>query len=220
MAAENKSLPDRLRAGPPFDCMTAEELHRVARTVEAVSLRRGKALYYQGDRPGRCWLLLEGRVRGVMYRSDETTVELGLLAAGDWLGLAELLLEAPCLNDAVAVETSGLAAFTRAAFERLLSLPGMRQFFLRDVARRYYMMHSRVELVTALDRLVRLLVDRCDQAGGASVSATQEEIAEAIGSSRETVNRHLGRLEAQGLIRVGRGEVQIVDADALRRLAE
>jgi CRP-like cAMP-binding protein len=213
-------MSDSLRARPPFDRMAAEEVHRIARTVEAVALRRGKALYYQGDRPGRCWLLLEGRVRGVMYRSDETTVELGVSEAGDWLGMAELLLDAPCLNDALASETTELAAFSRAAFERLLSLPGMRQFFLRDVARRYYTMHSRVELATPLDRLVRVLVDRYDQAGGASVRATQDELAEATGSSRETVNRHLGRLAAQGLVAVGRGEVRIVDIDALRRLAE
>jgi DNA-binding GntR family transcriptional regulator len=47
---------------------------------------------------------------------------------------------------------------------------------------------------------------------------TQEQIAEAIGASRETVNRHLGRLEADGLIKAGRGSITIVDGEALQRL--
>jgi CRP/FNR family transcriptional regulator len=83
------------------------------------------------------------------------------VGSGEWLGMAELLLDAPCLCDVLA-----------------------------------------------------------EEGGSAAVSATQEELAEAIGASRETVNRHLGRLEAQGLLRVGRGAVEILDADSLRRLAE
>jgi CRP-like cAMP-binding protein len=219
MAGEGFRPADRLRAWPPFDRMPEGELRRVARSVEVSTLRRGKALYYQGDRPGRCWLLLEGHVRGVMYRSDETTVELGVWTPGEWLAMPELLLDAPCLCDALAEEGVTLAVFVRAAFEQLLAASGMWRHFMLELARRTYALHSRIELVTPLDRLVRLLVER-STAGTAGVSATQEELAEAIGASRETVNRHLGRLEAQGLLRVGRGVVEILEVESLRRLVE
>ena len=66
-----------------------------------------------------------------------------------------------------------------------------------------------------MDRLVRFLLQR-GQAGGGEISCTQEEIAGAIGVTRETVNRHLGRLQDEGLVSVGRGSVRVLAADALR----
>jgi CRP-like cAMP-binding protein len=220
MAGEELGPAERLGAWPPFDKLPEGELRRLARSIEVRAVRRGKALTYQGDRPLCCWLLLSGSVRGVMYRSDETTVELGVWHPGEWLALPELLLDAPCLCDLLAEEGVTLAVLGRAALEQLLSISGMARHFLRDLARRTYALHSRMELVTPLDRLVRLLLERAAAGGSRSVSATQEELAEAIGASRETVNRHLGRLEAQGLLGVGRGAVEILDPDALRRLAE
>jgi CRP/FNR family transcriptional regulator, cyclic AMP receptor protein len=215
---------DRLRAMRPFDRLPAADLHRIEKAAELLPLRTGKALYYQGDAAEHCWLLVAGRMRGIMYRSDETAMELGRSAAGDWLGMAELILASPFLNDAIAEESCELVAFSRAAFDQLLSFTGMREYFLREMARRLYVMHSRVELATPFDRLARYLVERHDEAvregrgSGEAVSATQEQIAEAIGASRETVNRHLGRLEADGLIKAGRGSITIVDGEALQRL--
>jgi CRP-like cAMP-binding protein len=218
---------DRVRTFRPFDRLPAADLHRVTRSVEGFHLRTGKALFYQGDRAERCWLLLAGRVRAIMYRSDETAVELGRSTPGDWLGLAELLLAGPYLNDAIAEEPCELAELSRPAFDRLLSCAGMHEFFLRDMARRLYVMHSRVELATPFDRLVRYLVERSDEAevnpgdGSRGVLAlTQEQIAEAIGASRETVNRHLGRLEDDRLIRAGRGSIEVTDLARLRRLCQ
>jgi CRP-like cAMP-binding protein len=208
------SLIEALAALPPFDRLEPPALRAALREAVEVPLRTGRALCCQGDRAERCWLLVSGRVRGIMYRSDETTVELGHSGPGDWLGLAELLLDSPYLSDLVAEEHCTFAAFGRTGLARLLSLPGMREFLLREMARRYYVMHARFELVQPLDRLVRFLLDRAP-GGAGEVACTQEEIATAIGATRETVNRHLQRLQDDGLVKVGRGAVTIVDAARL-----
>lgn len=207
-----------LKDFPPFDSLRASDLAEVRRLAVPVALRKGKALYYQGDRADRCWLLFFGCVRTVMYRSDETMVELGKSTAGDWLGLSEAILDGPYLCDAIAEESSVLAAFPRSAFERILAMSGMREHSLREMARRYYVLHARVELAQPFDRLVRFLLDRCPGEGPSEVKCTQEEIADAIGAARETVNRQLARLEAQGVLRTGRGAVTVVDGAGLRRL--
>jgi len=210
---------DRLRVLRPFDRLSGVDFHKAAKSAELLQLRTGKALYYQGDSAGRRGLLVEGRMRGMMYRSDETAVELGRSSPGDWLGLAELILASPYLNDEIAEESCELAMFSRSSFEHLLSLAGMREFFLREMARRLYVMHSRVELATPFDRLARFLLERCEEeTEAAAVTVTQEQIAEAIGASRETVNRHLGRLEVGGILRSSRGTIVVLDVQALRRL--
>jgi CRP-like cAMP-binding protein len=207
------SLLEALAGLPPFDRLAAVERRAALREAAEVPLRTGRALCCQGDRAQRCWVLVAGRIRGVMYRSDETTVELGRSTPGDWLGLAELLLDSPYLSDLMAEEHCTLAAFSRVGLGRLLELAGMRSFLLREMARRYYTLHSRFELVQPLDRLVRFLIEHAsaDAARAGDVACTQEQIAEAIGATRETVNRHLQRLKDDGLVQVGRGVVTVVD---------
>ncbi len=212
------NLPEVLAGLPPFDRLGQLERRAAVREAMEVPVRTGRALCCQGDRAERCWVLVSGRMRGVMYRSDETTVELGRSGPGDWLGLAELLLDSPYLSDIVAEEHCTLAAFSRVGLGRLLELAGVRESLLNEMAKRYYTMHARFELVQPLDRLgalpPRVRAERCRP--GREVACTQEQIAEAIGATRETVNRHLQRLQDDGLVRIGRGVVTIVDAARLR----
>jgi CRP/FNR family cyclic AMP-dependent transcriptional regulator len=205
---------------PPFDRLAPQERRTALREATEVQLRTGKALCCQGDRAERCWVLVSGRVRGLMYRSDETTVELGRSGPGDWLGLAELLLDSPYLSDLVAEEHCTLAVFGRVGLGRLLEIATVRTFLLREMAKRYCTLHARIELVQPLDRLVRFLLEHASAAAGLAgeVACTQEEIAGAIGVTRETVNRHLQRLQDDGLVRVARGSVTVVDAERLREL--
>lgn len=209
------STGNLLERTPPFDTLGNEGRRPAERLASGLTLRTGKALFYQGDRADAAYLILDGSLRCVMYRSDESTLEMGRFGKGDWLGLAEALLGAPYLNDAIAEESCTVAGFPRPAFERLIELPGMRQFFLMELARRSYALHSRIECNHPMDRLIRYLRERCEAPDG-KIACTQEEIAEAVGATRETVNRHLARLQEEGLIRIGRGSVRVVAPDALR----
>jgi CRP-like cAMP-binding protein len=48
------------------------------------------------------------------------------------------------------------------------------------------------------------------------VRATQAEIAQLAGASRESASRFLAKLERAGLITTGRGKVVVHEPDALR----
>jgi CRP-like cAMP-binding protein len=203
-----------LEGMPPFDGMGVEPRRAAARLAEGLSLRAGKALYYQGDRAGSAFLILSGTLRGIMYRSDESTLAMGRFSRGEWLGLAETLLNAPYVNDVTAEDACTLACFSRVGLDRLLDMPGMRQFLLMELARRLYALHSRIELNHPVDRLVRYLRSRWEECG-TEIACTQEEIAAAVGATRETVNKHLGKLQEEGLIKVSRGSVHILAPDLL-----
>ncbi len=84
------------------------------------------------------------------------------------------------------------------------------------LARRLYALHGRVGLTHPLARIVHYLLSESAAAGGPSVRRTQEEIAEAVGVTRETVNKHLGTLASRGLIRVGRGGIEILNAEGMK----
>jgi CRP/FNR family transcriptional regulator len=64
-------------------------------------------------------------------------------------------------------------------------------------------------------RLATLLIDRA--AGENPIRTTHQEIAAELGSSREVISRLLEDLSRAGLIRTGRGRIEVLDGDSLRQ---
>jgi CRP-like cAMP-binding protein len=209
-----------LREFPPFGRLGEADLRAIVRSAETLTLRRGKAVYYQGDRAKAAFLILSGSIRNTMYRCEETPIDVGRLGRGEWAGVADLLLDSPYLTDAIAEESSCLLSFSHPAFSALLRIADMKGYFLRALARRLYTLHGRIGLTNPLARLVHYLLSECAVSEGTQgppvVRGTQEEIAEAIGVTRETINKHLGYLQARGFVEIGRGEIALLDADGMR----
>ena len=69
-------------------------------------------------------------------------------------------------------------------------------------------------------RLYRRLVDLARLYGdgsAVSIPLTQEDLAQLTGTTRQTSNRFLGEAEDAGLLRVGRGRVEVLDVEGLAR---
>ncbi len=68
-------------------------------------------------------------------------------------------------------------------------------------------------------RLAALLLEESALTGSDSVSSTHEKLARHLGSAREVVSRLLQYFASEGLIRLGRGSILLLDRPALERLA-
>ena len=70
-------------------------------------------------------------------------------------------------------------------------------------------------------RVARILLDqlRADGSNQRVVNATHEMLASATGTSREVATRTLGKMQADGILRTGRGRVEILDMERLEALA-
>lgn len=108
----------------------------------------------------------------------------------------------------------------KAAFEqRFLGDREFRSQVFAAIARRFTDFEQVVETLafTALEtRVAAALLRLADEAG--IVRATHDAVAMEIGSAREAVSRQLGAFSRQGLVKLARGEVQLRDAAALKRL--
>jgi CRP/FNR family transcriptional regulator len=69
------------------------------------------------------------------------------------------------------------------------------------------------------ERLARVLLQKAACAQSATVSATHESLAGAVGTSREVATRALGKLEAEGILRTGRKHIEILDMERLKEIA-
>lgn len=183
----------------------------------------GSVLFRPGDAVGGFVLVTSGEVgvyltghggREVLLyavRPGETCVQttLGLMGEGDYAG------EAICETDTEIVQVP------RATFTRLMdgSAP-FRDFVFHAFAHRLQSMTALLERLAFMkieERLAELLLDRAD--GTDRVHNTHQGLATAIGSAREVVSRRLEQFSRQGLVKLERGVVQIIDRSGLEKIS-
>jgi CRP/FNR family transcriptional regulator len=110
-----------------------------------------------------------------------------------------------------------LALLPRELFDEMLAEPAFRNFVFALFAERMADLMQLVEEVAfrKLDyRLAALLLGK-----GRLVHATHQQLADELGSVREMVSRLLKGFAEQGLVRLGREQVEVLDAAGLRRIA-
>ena len=118
----------------------------------------------------------------------------------------------------VAESDTELLLLPRAAFDALLAHAPFRDFVFQLFSERIGDLMQLVEEVAFMrldQRLAALLLGR-----GRIVHSTHQQLADELGSVREIVSRLLKGFAAQGLVALGREQIEIRDAQALRRLAE
>lgn len=97
---------------------------------------------------------------------------------------------------------------------------------LTQKLRTTFLILEEAALLPAAGRLTRRLVTIAEGYGEWTASSRrvinvpQEQLALMLSLSRQTVNQILKQLEEQGVIRLARGGVEILDSDMLRKLAE
>lgn len=104
-----------------------------------------------------------------------------------------------------------------AAFDELLGEPVFRNFVFHLFAERIADLMQLIEEVAfqRLDqRLAGLLLGK-----GRLLHVTHQQLADELGSVREFVSRLLKGFAAQGLVRLAREQIEIIDPAGLRRLA-
>ena len=69
-------------------------------------------------------------------------------------------------------------------------------------------------------RLAAFLLEESDLGEGNSLQITHEEIARHLGSAREVITRMLRYFQEEGMVRLSRGMVTILDEERLRALRD
>jgi CRP/FNR family cyclic AMP-dependent transcriptional regulator len=195
----------------------------------AVRFHRGQALFTEGDRAERVFVIERGWVIITSIAPGGREIVLGLRGPGDVIGDLSALDGAPRSATALAVgdveaTVAPSSTLTRALTDAAAAMELLRVFAsrLRDADRK------RLEFA-ALDTMGRVawrleeLSERFgeDTADGIAVELplSQEQLASWCGASREATVKALAALRTLGCITTGRRSVVIRDVQALRRHA-
>lgn len=205
---------------PVLRQLTAAEQDALRQELQPARILAGTVLF-DLDTPCSLFLLLAaGTVRVVKPALSGRELVLYRLEPGDSCILTVSCLLGESRYPARGVAETDVAAYvlTRALFYRLLgeSEP-FRAFVFRYFAARISDLMQLVEEVAfgALDqRLANLLVEQ-----GPRLEMTHQQIADELGTVREVVSRRLKLLEQQGLVRLKRGQVEVLDLKRLSRVS-
>ena len=225
------SPADILRGIPFFAEIPEPVLEKLASRCVPRTVGEGFALFRTGDRCSGLYLVLEGQVRIYRTATDGREQTLSLENPGRPVAELPLFDGGPYPASAATVRPSRLAFLPRGDFEHAFRTdPEVATAVVRALGYRLRHLVQLVETISFRDvaaRLAMLLADQADQRGtvtGDSVrldlEQTQEQLATAIGTARESVSRGMKQLKAKGLILSQEGStLELVDSTRLREWA-
>jgi CRP/FNR family transcriptional regulator, cyclic AMP receptor protein len=213
---------------PVFETLVPEDMSRIAELAVPRAFEAGQVVFREGDSSDTCYVVRSGRARAVREHPSGRTIALATFGPGDIFGELAMFekerrsatVEAIAATSAVAIlgpDMRRLMAEHPQISTRLVIALGrrLREMNERLLRQSFQTVQSRVAAV--LKELVAQ--ERSDGADGRDVllTATQAELAQMAGSSRESASRFLAVLERAGVISQGRGRLTVHDVGALER---
>lgn len=191
----------------------------------------GLVLFREGELPEGVHIIESGKASLYATSSAGKTLIIKIAESGEFLGLNAVILGKPYLFSAKVMEPSRVAFVRRDEFlEFLDQSPAAASLVMHQLSANYYDAQKELRSLNltsnTAQRIARLLVGwigesnvNGDDEVWVKMDLTHDEIAQMIGSSRETVSRILSRLTRTGVIE-GKGHVLRVPSVArLRQLA-
>ncbi|MDZ4073841.1 MAG: Crp/Fnr family transcriptional regulator [Hylemonella sp.] len=224
-----------LQAGRWYAQLPPEFAQALLKMAKVRQLQAGEALFLRDSPPCGLYAVVAGAIRisGQSGRGDDAREALlVVLPPPQWFGEITVFDGATRTHHAHAAEPSTLLQVPQA--ELLAWLHEHPQHWrdlavlMADKLRLAFLTMEEQTVLSAPLRLARRLVGMAEGYGVQSgkggtrrvLAVTQQELALMIGVSRQTTNQILKELEAQGILRVRRGGIEIQDLPGLRALSQ
>lgn len=183
---------------------------------------KGETIYSELERPRSLWMVREGRVRLLRYSSSGRAFALRVVTGGDCFCIPAIMNPCPYPCRAVADTQATLVTLAATAFRRLLErFPGLACEALKLVCQHCCQAHA---MCSATQERVEQRILAClvqlQESFGATFPFSRQELAELVGTSRETANRVLLKLEQTGTIALAFRRLTIHDPARLRSWLE
>jgi len=191
-------------------------------------LTAGQYLFKRGDPPCGLYAVLDGTLRVSAVNEQGKEAILSLVEAPFWFGEICLFDSLPRTHDACAV---GPCTLLQVPQQALLGILDETPRYWRDLAllmsqklRLSFIGLEQLSLMPAPVRLAHRLLMIVEGYGDTEhakrvLQLPQEDLAAMLNLSRQTANALLKDLQAQGIVRLGYGEIEILDIQRLRQAA-
>lgn len=217
-----------LRKIPWFNVLDQAGWNELLGATQLRSYQPGEVVFWEGDRPEAFYLVHQGWVKAVKLSAEGREQILDFMGPGQPLNVAPVFAEQDHPATLVAQEACELWAIPQSTLLDLLDrYPHMARLIIRTLAARLLHTISLIEdlsLRPVVSRLAKLLLMQLADDQQVVLPrqrwATQAEIAARLGTVPDVVNRALRSLAEEGLIRVNRHQIIILDRAGLAAKAQ
>ena len=219
MATADRLIDHLLFAGAP-SAATADALRRVP--LHERRFASGEVVALQGDLLDSLTIITTGRLAATMESPTGRSLMVETLSAPEVLAPGILLSEEPRLPVTLtAVSDGALASISLEAVQALGErFPTLYRNLLRMAADKFAFVATKMRLLhfaSLRQKMAGYLLELASRAPGVTVTLpyTRERLAELFGVARPSLSRVLGALVEEGVVKVSRATVEIVDPAAL-----
>ncbi|MEO6951092.1 MAG: Crp/Fnr family transcriptional regulator [Polyangia bacterium] len=210
--------------------ISADSTQRILKSLELREIRRRQVVYLPGDPGDAVYFVNGGRLKVSKVTRDGKELTLAYRVPGEIFGELCLVDGGPREEMAEAMENALISVVDRVVFEQILVKEGaMGARLVKVVARRRRDVENKIEQLIFKDvnaKLAELLLRLGDEYGTedsrgtlVSLKITHQEMANLIGSTRETVSLTLSQFKKRGFIHSEGRKVIVADRDGLKALA-
>lgn len=214
--------------------LLAELSHDDAETfrphTHVVVLPRGDKLFSEGDLGDCLYLVISGKIKLTRTAPDGRESLVSVHGSGDMFGELAMFDPTYRTSTAIAVTDARLAEIAHDDLRAVLTTrPAVSLLLLKSLAqrlRRVTETNTNLIFTDVPGRVAKALLELSDKFGAETEEGlqvnhdlTQEELAQLVGASRETVNKALADFATRGWIQLSAKSVLLIDLDRLRRRA-
>jgi CRP-like cAMP-binding protein len=206
-----------LRTVPIFSELQDADLASLAKLTTRRRCAKDTVVFFENEEGDSFFMIVEGRVKVTILGDDGREIILSMLGPGDFFGEMALLDNEPRSATAIAADDTELLCIHRSDFQSVATKRTITAGLIKILTQRLRRANHQISTLALLDvygRVARVILDMAREEGRrlkdgriAFRRATHQEIANRIGTTRETVTRMLKDLERQGMIKVEGREI-------------
>jgi CRP/FNR family cyclic AMP-dependent transcriptional regulator len=215
---------------PLFAALDDDAAAALRSCMNETKVARGRTLFNEGDPGDKLYVVTEGKIKLGRTAADGRENLLAVLGPGEMFGELSLFDPGPRTATATAVTDTTVLGLGHGDLQPWLTgRPEVASHLLGALAQRLRRTNEAMADLVFSDvpgRVAKALLDLARRFGvqaedGLHVThdLTQEELAQLVGASRETVNKALADFASRGFLRLEARAVVILDVERLSRRA-
>ena len=213
-----------------FQGVEPDAADSLAKEMEMIDVRKGEIVFSEGEPGDSLYIVLSGKIKVGRRAADGRQNLIAVMGPSDMVGELSLFDPGPRTATATAVLDTRLARLRKQALRPwLTNRPEIAEQLLRVLARRLRRTNDALADLIFTDvpgRVAKTLLQMAGRFGTrdggvlrVNHDLTQEEMAQLVGASRETVNKALADFASRGWLRLDGKSVIIMDPERLARRA-
>ena len=217
-----------IRRAPLFTALDDASAASLRASMENVRLNKGAILFSEGDEGDHLYVIVEGKLKLGTSSGDGRENLLSILGPGEMFGELSLFDPGPRTSTATAVtDVRMLSLGHNKVVPWITQHPQVALELLARLAqrlRRNYEVVGDLVFSDVPGRVAKALIDLGERFGKETTEGlyvnhdlTQEELAQLVGASRETVNKALADFAGRNWIRLDGRAVLVLDLERLSK---